>query len=238
MRLNHFIGNFSIKVGDIKIEDRDFFNQVRNVLKLRIDEKIVLCDGAMNEGTAEIAEYGKNFIRVKVLDVKVNQNEPSKDVVLYCAILKKENFELVVQKATEAGVKEIVPLITERTVKLNVRQDRLEKIIKEAAEQSGRGKVPILHNPVNLAEVIGMAGGNSLNIFFDWSGGSLDDAESLNNDGRIGIWIGPEGGWSEKELKLAGESSFKIINLGSLTLRAETAAIVATYIVVHNLACR
>lgn len=78
--------------------------------------------------------------------IKINQRE----VILYCAILKHENFELVVQKATEAGIKEIAPIITTRTIKLDIRKDRLEKIIKEAAEQSGRGVVPVWNWPLNL----------------------------------------------------------------------------------------
>lgn len=238
MRLNRFILNSNLKSGILKLNDEDLLNQIRNVLKLRVGEKIILSDGSGKEATADIKAYGNDFVEVEAGEPVFNDNESEAYAVLYCSILKRENFELVVQKATEAGIKEIVPIITGRTVKLNVRQDRLAKIIKEASEQSGRGVVPVLREPVDFEESVKAAGENTLNMFFDGSGESFGSPERLNNEGRIGIWIGPEGGWTDKEIELARESGFKIINLGKLTLRAETAAIVASYLIVHNFTCR
>lgn len=235
MKIHRFVGNFNLKIGVLKIEDWDLFNQAKNVLKLKAGEKIVLGDGNMNEGTAEILEYGKNFIRVSINEIKTNENEPSQNVVLYCAILKKENFELVAQKATEVGIKEIVPIITERTVKLDIRKDRLEKIIKEAAEQSGRGIVPVLREPIKFQEAFVLAKTYGLNLFFDQSGESFKGLQRLDNKGRIGAWVGPEGGWDSQEVELALKSGFKIINLGELTLRTETAAIIGAYLAIHKL---
>src|SRR3989344_5822359 len=184
MRLNRFIVNFKIKSGNSKLEDRELFNQIRNVLKLKVGDKIILSDGGGNEATANILGYKRDFIEVSISDVTVNQNEADRQVILYCAVLKKENFELVVQKATEIGVKEIVPIITERTIKLNIRQDRLEKIIREAAEQSGRGVTPILGSPVGLGQALEGAKTNSLNLFFDRSGESFSNSEYANDGGR------------------------------------------------------
>src|SRR3989344_2443590 len=234
MRLNRFIVNFKIKSGNSKLEDRELFNQIRNVLKLKVGDKIILSDGGGNEAKTIILGYKRDSIEVGISDVTVNQNEADRQVILYCAVLKKENFELVVQKATEVGVKEIVPLITERTIKLNIRQDRLEKIIKEAAEQSGRGIVPILRDPVKFNEVIKQVSSNDSNLFFDQSGINLSDLKpNAYNLKPISVWIGPEGGWTTKEVELAKELDFKILNLGKLILRAETAAIIGTYFAVH-----
>lgn len=239
MRLHRFIRNFDIKIGKMRLKDGELFNQFRNVLKLKVGEKVVLCDGQMNEGEAEIKGYGKGAIDVEVLSIGKNQNEPERRVALYCSVLKKENFELVVQKATEMGVAEIAPIITERTIKLNLRQDRLEKIAKEAAEQSGRGIVPILHEPIDLEKAIELAKANGLNIFFDqnsieWTKIHSDGSKSRTNSFRIGAWIGPEGGWSPQELEMARNLDFKVISLGKTTLRAETAAIIGTYLIIHN----
>lgn len=238
MRLHRFIGRFKLKVGGLKLEDKELLNQLRNVLKLRIGERIILCDGQRSEGLAEIREYGRNFTGVEVIEISKNKNEPGRQVVLYCSILKRENFELVVQKATEIGVKEIAPIITERTVKLSIRQDRLEKIIKEAAEQSERGIVPILHEPIDLEKAVSNAVGNKLNCFFDQSGQMYrhrksDNGLAMSKEG-VGVWIGPEGGWSPRELEMAGDARFEIISLGKTTLRAETAAIIGAYLVIHN----
>ena len=92
--------------------------------------------------------------------------------------------------------------------------------------------LPVLHDVLNMEEAIKNAAQNKINLIFDKSG---DDFKKLNNGlfNDIGIFIGPEGGWSEDERKLFKENHFKIINLGKLTLRAETAAIVASYLIVN-----
>ncbi|MBI2064795.1 MAG: 16S rRNA (uracil(1498)-N(3))-methyltransferase [Candidatus Yanofskybacteria bacterium] len=234
MKTHRFIGNFNIKPGDLRIGDPELFNQIKSVLKLKIGEKIILGDGRMNEGLAEIKELGRDFIGVEIGGINTNINEPSRHIILCCSILKRENFELVVQKATEAGVKEIIPIITERTVKLNIRPDRLEKIIKEAAEQSGRGIVPILRDPVNFVDATGGVNRNGINIIFDMSGEIFGNWKLEIGNYPLGVWIGPEGGWTDKELERARVENFKIFNLGKLTLRAETAAIIGTYLIVHN----
>ena len=238
MRLHRFIKDIDIKLGVHRIKDGEILNQFKNVLKFRIGERVVICDGRLNEGTGEIIGYGKDYVEINILELGINKNEPDKNVILYCSILKKESFELVVQKATEAGIKEIVPVITDRTVKLDIRKDRLEKIIKEAAEQSGRGIVPVLRNPMNFEKAVADIGKDDINFLFDSSGesfGSLSADQWIEIENHpFGIWIGPEGGWAGHELQLTQKSEFKTTNLGKLTLRAETAAIVASYLVVHS----
>lgn len=207
--------------------DEEVVDQIRKVLKLKVGEQVLLCDGQGNEVVGEITEIVHKVIKLKVLKVQKNENEAGWRVVLYCAILKRENFELVVQKATEIGVAEIVPVVTRRTVKLDIKQERLQKIIKEAAEQSGRGVVPILREPIIFQEAIKNA--NGANILFDSSGSIQASNSKLLTS--IAIWIGPEGGFDEAEITAAKNAGFEIASLGKLTLRAETAAIVASYLV-------
>lgn len=232
MRINRFIGNFDFSNKNIKIIESDLINQFRNVLRFSKGDKIILGDGKMNEVLAEIKEIQKDFIEVEILELRLNKKEPQRKVILYCAILKRENFELVCQKTVETGIFEITPIICERIIKFGLKSERLEKIIKEAAEQSGRGIIPKLNQTIIFEKAIGQAKNNNLNLFFDSRGVDLLDVK-LNLDGKkTGIFIGPEGGWSEQEIeRVKKEENFKIINLGPLTLRAETAAIVATYLV-------
>ena len=232
MKLHRFIGGFNLKIGNLKIQDQELFNQFRNVLKLRVGEKMILSDGKMNEAKVTVKEYKKDSIDVEVEEVSINQNEPDQQVILYCSILKKENFELVVQKATEIRVKEIVPLVTARTIKLDIRKDRLEKIIKEAAEQSGRGIVPALHEPVDFEKAV--ASSSKTNLFFDFSGESLVNCKLKIKDSSLGVWVGPEGGWTLEEIEMGQKEGFKIVSLGKTTLRAETAAIVGSYLAVQG----
>lgn len=228
MRLHKFIGDFDL-LGQslLKIEDKDFLEQARHVLRFKVGDKIILADGKLNEAICRIEKYGKDFIELLIEKVYKNENEPKNKVVLYCAVLKKENFEWVAQKATEVGISEIQPIITERTVKQKLNLDRLRKIIREAAEQSGRGLVPVLYSPVTLAEVVEKAKGDC-KLFFDSSGNKFSHVTCRLS--HIAIFIGPEGGWTEKELEIARTKKFKIVSLGKLTLRAETSAVIVSYL--------
>ena len=226
MKIHRFIGGFDLREGDYIITDEDITHQIWDVLKLKPGERIVLCDGNMNEGIAVIGEKKSPGILVNIESVAVNTNEPDRHVTLYCAILKNENFELVCQKATEAGISELVPLITERTVKLNLRSERLGKIIREAAEQSGRGRVPALRPAMKLLDAIKNVARSTMRICFDVSGTEVSE---ITGHG-IAVFIGPEGGWSEPELALFRGNDFSISSLGPRMLRAETAAIVAAWL--------
>jgi len=233
MKLHRFIGKFYFTKSPMIISDAEILNQWRNVLKLKVGEELILGDGQLNEARGKILRLNQNGAELEILEVYTNQNEPEREVSLYCAILKRENFEFVIQKATEVGVKKIVPLITKRTVKMGLRPDRLEKIIKEAAEQSGRGIAPQLAEALDFRKALEVVGADSLNLIFDASGNSY--SQILKNIGikEVNIFIGSEGGWDEKELELAKESNFQIASLGKLTLRAETAAVIATYLVIN-----
>jgi len=234
VRLHRFIGNFSLGDKNIKISDEDLINQFRKVLRFKPGDRVILGNGKMEEALVEIAEIGKDFIQVKILELRLSKNEPEKDVVLYCSILKRENFELVVQKATEIGIKKIVPVVAARTVKLLAKNSRLEKIAKEAAEQSGRGIVPVIEDAIVFSKSIEKAKENDLNLFFDFSGAAFENVKrNIASARKIGVFIGPEGGWDDKEIETARNSeNFKITLLGNLSLRAETAAIVASYIII------
>ena len=236
MKIHRFIGEFKLKTGHIIISDAEIFNQMKNVLRLEAGETIILGDGKLNEGEAKIISFGKGSVEVEIMEVGKNTNEPSTDVILYCSILKKENFEWVVQKATELGIKEIVPVISKRTVKLNLRADRLEKIIREAAEQSGRGIVPKIHEPINFEDAVRDISKDGGNLFFDISGVVISILKpNTYNLKPVSVWVGPEGGWDDTEIELARANKFTVVSLGKLTLRAETAAIVASGLVLSAL---
>ncbi|MDP2630763.1 MAG: RsmE family RNA methyltransferase [Candidatus Uhrbacteria bacterium] len=227
MKIHRFIGDFDLSQQSLLIKDSDLAKQMRSVLKLHTGERIILANGLGLEALCEVGGYGADSVSVNILEQLTNKVEPSSYTILYCAILKRENFELVAQKATEVGAKEIIPVITKRTVKLNLRPDRLEKIIKEAAEQSGRAFIPKLYAPMTLEDAFDRAAKHSANFFFDPSGAPLQKGEFLE---PVGVFIGPEGGWEEGEIELAREKGCQIVSLGKLTFRAETAAVIASYL--------
>ena len=131
----------------------DLSHQIRDVLKMEAGEVVDLMDGQGMEARAKIISTD-GAVEVEIDSLRHNQSEPTIKVILYCAVLKKENFELVVQKATEVGASEIVPIISERTIKTGLKRDRLQKIVNEAAEQSGRGVVPTIHEAMTFKQAL------------------------------------------------------------------------------------
>ena len=218
-----------MQTGKINLMNTEIVHQIKNVLKLKTGERILLCNGTGLEAEAEILNIVKNEVEVNVLKIEKNTNEPAREVVLYCAVLKRENFELVAQKATEIGVHKIIPIITERTIKTKINEIRLRKIMQEAAEQAGRGTVPTLGKTMSFEEALQAAKQNDLNVFFDRSGENLV-VDQFAGIKIVGIFVGPEGGWTEKEITDAHQAGQKFLSLGKTTLRGETAAILAAYL--------
>ncbi len=227
MKFHRFIGPFDLNADRLLLRDPGLIHQMRTVLKLRVGEKVVLADGTGSEALASISDLDPSGIEAKIVERRPSA-EPKRKVALYCAVLKNENLEYAVEKAVEAGVAKIVPLITLRTVKLGLNLDRLRKIAKEAAEQSGRGIVPEIATPVRFKQALKEAAANDANYFFDVGGEDFSRAKPLT--ASAGVWIGPEGGWDESEKNAAKESGFAVVSLGALVLRAETAATVAVYL--------
>jgi 16S rRNA (uracil1498-N3)-methyltransferase len=235
MRLHRFIGDFDLGGNEVLVSDGDVLNQMKNVLRLKPGDGVVLSDGRGGEAEGEVKEFKKNSAVVRISKRSSGAAVPVREVVLYCAIIKRENFEWVVQKATEVGVSRIVPIVSERTVKLNLKRERLSKIIKEAAEQSGRTVVPSLSEPQSFVEaLVGAKDGNDLNLMFVPQSPVLASGLNFKKEKKIGIFVGPEGGWTEKEIDESKKAGFKTVSLGTLTLRSETAAVVASHIAVNG----
>lgn len=227
MKIHRFIGNFRLAEEQYTLKDPDLIHQIRDVLQLKPGERIQLCDGQMHEAMATIESWSDKSIELKVEQPTRNAAEPARRITLYCAILKKENFEWACQKATEAGASRIVPVISERTVKLSLRADRLRVILKEAAEQAGRGIVPELGEIMDFEQALTDARACSVRWFFEPSGAALPAAPDADS---ITIFVGPEGGWSDRESSQAREAGLRAISLGPRVLRAETAAVIGTYL--------
>lgn len=234
MKIHRFFINFDFKEKLIKIENHELANQIKNVLRLKIGDTIVLCNGQNQEAECLILNISDKKMELEILKLFKNQNEPESEVTLYCSILKRENFEWVVQKAVEVGIKKIIPLICARTIKLNLKTERFHKIIREAAEQSGRGILSEITEPQNFNAAVIALEENQINLFFDLNGQNFDQIKSKTaNFKKIGIFIGPEGGWDKDEQGLAEKNNFLSVKLSNLTLRAETAAVIASYLSVY-----
>ncbi len=238
MKLHRFIiPNIDLEQDTFSINDAEIARQLRNVLRLVPGDFFIISDGNNNEAEARIDDYQKPAVLVTVIKRWQNTHEPHAHTALFCAILKRENFELVIQKATELGIKEIHPIISERTVKTGIRPERLEKIAQEAAEQSGRGIVPIIHEAISFGDALAHINNYAISLFCDLGGTSINEIRpKIITAESKAIFVGPEGGWSEQEKesmkKLADiHKTLHTISLSPLTLRGETAAIIATHLI-------
>jgi 16S rRNA (uracil1498-N3)-methyltransferase len=232
MREDRFFINTKIEEGNLEILEKGIFHQLKDVLRKRVGDKIILFNGTGIEAEAKIKKFLKDKIEVEILKIEKPEREPKVFVSLFCSILKKANFELVVQKATEIGVGEIVPILCKNTVKIGLNLKRLDKIAKEATKQSKRVTLPKIGKILTFKEAIEKVKNFDLKILFDISGKEFYPFKRKID--KVAIFIGPEGGWDKSEIELAKKENFEILNLGKLNLRAETAAIVASFLIIHS----
>lgn len=225
LKRHYFIGNFDFNLKEVICLDTDLVHHIKDVLKLKLGEEVVLCDGQGKAVLTRIEKIEKkhiNFFVKNILPGAVND----KKIILYAALLKRDSFEWLLQKAVEAGVSEIVPIVSERTIKIGFNEKRWQKIIKEAAEQSQRLVLPKLSPIQNFKEVLKKVEG--VGIFFDSAG---ENVKKIKVSGSVvSLFVGPEGGWSDNEIKMCKDDGLNFVNLGDSVLRAETAATVAVYL--------
>jgi len=251
MRFHRFFIEESLRnKKTISIFDEAILHQWKDVFRLKAGDKVILLDNSGFEYLSEIVELHKVKAEIKIIEQSVVENIPKKEITLFAALIKKDNYEWILEKATEVGVSHFVPIISDRSEKKNLNMERAEKIIKEASEQSGRGVTPTLAEPIDLKQALergNLVSKNSANlvvqppsnmkiIAFDVAGEPFDISKFTKISSNqfiqqeaqkpIGILTGPEGGWTEKELNLFKEKNIPIYSLGAQVLRAETAAII------------
>lgn len=226
MKIHRFFCQLKRDRDAVSFADADVEHQVLRVLKLRVGEIVTVLDGKGMEYDVELVQVDKRGVAGVVVAERKNLAEPDREVILYAAILKRENFEWAVQKAVECGVSKIVPIITQRTIKKDVKQERLQEIAKEAAEQSGRGRVPVVFEPMDFDEAVNAAEGKG--YFLDAGGKALEPVREP--DDVVSVFVGPEGGWSDEERENAKRAGLTMRSLGPRVLRGETASALAVYL--------
>lgn len=236
MKIHRFIISIDLSPQILTLTDKQLCHQLSTVLHLTRGEEIILCDGELHEARCRIEALSSSQCRLSVLERMANTAECPINGTLYCSLLKKDQFEWVLQKAVEVGIRAIVPIISERTVKLSPPSpDRATQILREAAEQSGRGMVPHLGDLLALEDVFSSCVSKGVaTLFFHKQGMDFISWKHQNiSPQSINVCIGPEGGWTESEVASAQDSGCAIVSMGATTLRAETAAIVGSYLALH-----
>lgn len=205
------------------LQDKGLMHQWEKVLRFRVGENVGLFDDTA-EFIYSIQEFKSGEIELEKV-TEERHKKPNKQLLLAWSMIKKDNNDLVLQKGTELGVTHFVPLLAEHSEKTGFDETRALRIVIEAAEQCGRGDIPIIEEMLSPEECVGRFS-NHYKLYIADKESSSDTAAS---DKPNGVLIGPEGGWSEKELSYFKQENTAHLNLGDLTLRAETAAIVAVH---------
>jgi 16S rRNA (uracil1498-N3)-methyltransferase len=224
MRIHRFyVGKDTALKHDFWLHDQRLIHQWRNVLRMQAGQEVVLFDGVGEDRLYKIAELTDKEAHLQMV-TELERKTPAKEIYLLWSLLKKDKNDWVLQKCTELGVSHFVPLIAERSEKTGFNLERAEKIVIEAAEQCGRSDIPSVREPITIATAIDELK-DKADLYICEQG--EESTTTSVSDQPKGIFIGPEGGWSEAEMQLFKNQNLKHLNLHDFTLRAETAAVAA-----------
>ena len=212
------------------------------VLRLKPDAVVMVLDGEGKEYQVRLITLSAQQCEGTVESMNAALGEPKTTLNLYLCLTQREKFEWILQKCTEVGVSKIIPVISSRSLLQDAREalnkyERWQRILQEAAEQSHRGRVPGLEAPLRFAAAVKQAGQSTACCLIPWEEEkSLSLRQALQKDAsqEVALLIGPEGGFSAEEVALAQSEGFVSVTLGRRILRMETAAVVASALVLYE----
>lgn len=209
---------------------------LRDVLRLRKGDEVSVFDGIGREFKCVIEAVEKKSSTLSLIEeVTPTSPESNLELTVAATVLPGDKYDLVIQKAVELGVVELIPLVTTRCeVKLKDATKRLarwRRIAFEASKQCGRALLMKVSEPVEFAELIAKISPDDAVLFSERDGTSF---ETVTPSKKITAIFGPKGGWEDRELETAKSRSIKIITLSGRVLRAETAAIAISAILQHR----
>jgi 16S rRNA (uracil1498-N3)-methyltransferase len=241
-----FVASDVFQERSAQIDDPALVHQLSVVLRLQRGDVVTLLDNSGWEYRVVLEVVTRNHVRGAITGKTLVHTEPRVKLALYVALLRGERFEWVLQKGTELGITIFVPVICERSVIddaaaiSDIKWERWQRIIREAAEQSRRAKLPELQPAMRFASACDHAVRRSLPLLL-WEGEGASSLRTLLHQAgvdvaaeaaahtplSISLLSGPEGGFSEAEIATARSYQIKLATLGPRTLRAETAPLAA-----------
>jgi 16S rRNA (uracil1498-N3)-methyltransferase len=232
-------------IGDASITfPPNISRQIARVLRIQRDDRVIILDNLGWEYEVRLAEVGRELVEGEIISKSRVTTEPNVKVGLYISLTQREKYEWILQKCTEVGAAEFTPMITSRSMVQNLgevgrKRERWENILQEAAEQSGRGFIPTLRPALSFHDALQDCARYSLRLI-PWEQEKVHPLNKVMMTQRsrpitefsVAIFIGCEGGFSKEEIEKASEASLQSVTLGARILRMETAAIVATALVI------
>lgn len=243
-----FIENEQLKNDEIIILGEDV-KHISNVLRMKVNDIIQVCNTDTTENfNVQLKSFEKDKIIGIIIEKIESKAESNINLKIFQGIPKSDKMELIIQKATELGVKEFVPVDMERCVsKITGKDeakkiDRWQKISEVAAKQSGRDMIPRVNNVLLIKQVCSLV--NELDMLivpYERAEGysfkdAIDELKKSNKENiSIGIVVGPEGGFELSEIESLKESGAKIVTLGNRILRTETVALAMSSVIMYEL---
>jgi 16S rRNA (uracil1498-N3)-methyltransferase len=215
---------------ELWVHEPELVNQILKVFRAKIGYELVLFNDKVERLYQIVKIDGFDSIKLKLV-ANLERKLPSKQVILLFSVLKNDKNEWVLQKATELGVHEFVPVIAERSEKIGFNIERGIKIIKEASEQCGRSDIPLIREPISIHEALQEYSDYPLIICEQNHQAEQANVANLDN---LALLIGPEGGWSDIEKTDFSNRGLIHLNLSKFTLRAETACVMATGLALNS----
>ena len=236
-----FIPKENIRTDQVLLEGGTA-RQVARVLRLKSGDQCEVLDNEGGEYLVSLESVDAEQCTAMILERRAAE-EPSVELIMMLCLTQREKFEWMLQKCTEVGASGFLPVISQRslvqdTSGLDNKYPRWNGILKEAAEQSGRGKIPRLYPVLRLEEAVQKAGRENELRLIPWEGEKRVGLKSIlkgNKSERVVVLIGPEGGFSEDEVAIAVANGFQPVTLGRRILRMETAAVVSAALILHEL---
>lgn len=227
-----YLPNPEIENGRLRIIGPEV-RHIRRVLRLKEGDELIIFDGHEKEYKGIIIDQEAHSLWVRVEEIFSVRKESPLEVILAQSLLKGEKMDYLIQKATELGVKKIVPFFSSRSIPLLDKSKRLnrlhrwQRIAIEASKQCGRGKIPEVIPLLDFSEMLQSASPDSLRlILWEKEKRRLKNLlKELERGKEIFFVVGPEGGFSEEEIEESKKEGFIPINLGERILRAETASL-------------
>lgn len=224
------------RVGDRYFITGGDYNHIKNVLRMKVGDTFLISDGGMGN-LCEIESISEETVTAKVIEENYKNAELPIKIYLFQGLPKSDKMELIIQKAVELGVYEIIPTKMKRcVVKLDEKRkktklSRWQAIAESAAKQSKRSIIPTIHEVISYKEALSLAEKlDTVLVPYENERGMSATKEALSeikSGSSVGIFIGSEGGFEREEIENAEEKGMKLISLGERILRTETAAITA-----------
>ena len=227
-----FVRPEQIGTDSIQVTGSDV-NHIKNVLRMKVGEQVLISNSIDRYYHCRIAEITQDQVVAEILSVKEEGTELPAKLYLFQGLPKNDKMELIIQKAVELGVYQIIPVATRRAVvKLDGKKEeakvkRWNMIAESAAKQSKRIIIPEVTRVMTLKEAMNYAGAFDVNLIpfehAEGMAGTRRELERVKPGMQVGIFIGPEGGFDDSEIELAAGRDIRPVTLGKRILRTETA---------------